>query len=116
MEHASYKEVKNLVHNEIGITKEDIREIIREAVRIEAQAVVAGRGQYINKCIGEWVLKEIRSGLSNSSRYYTGVKERVHDMVANEIKSLVMGQLDISIAMREGAEVDERDDELAKVW
>jgi hypothetical protein len=38
-----YKEVKNFIHNEWGITKEEIREIIKKTIEVEVRKIVEGK-------------------------------------------------------------------------
>lgn len=53
--HASYKETKNLIHNELGITKEEILDIIKleisNAVREEINKVLGEEGEKIKSNI-----------------------------------------------------------------
>ena len=55
----SYKEVKNVIHNEIGVTKEDILEVFRQIAKSEIQELVSENRDFINSCIREVIRTEM---------------------------------------------------------
>ena len=71
-----YRMFKQFMHNELGITKEDIREWIKEAVRDEAQRL-------INKTYNDYdVRREIRDMLRTP---YNSIRKDIASAAASEI-------------------------------
>lgn len=71
-----YRMFKQFMHNELGITKEDIREWIKEAVREEAAKMIA-------KTYDDYdVKKEIRDILRTP---YDGIRKDIVNAAAHEI-------------------------------
>ena len=71
-----YRMFKQFMHNELGITKEDIREWIKEAVREEAAKLIA-------KTYDEYdVKKEIRDMLRTP---YDSIRKDITSAAATEI-------------------------------
>ena len=71
-----YKMFKQFMHNELGITKEDIREWVKEAVREEAAKLIA-------KTYDDYdVKREIREQLRTP---YGGIRKEIVNAAATEI-------------------------------
>jgi hypothetical protein len=102
--HQSYKEVKNFIHNEAKITKEEIREIIREAVRNEVHHILGEKPDYIDKCVQSYIEKIIKEGLTNGGRLLFGFRERVSSALSDEIGRFVANQLVIDVKVRDQEE------------
>jgi hypothetical protein len=100
-----YKEVKNVMHNEMGITKEEIRSIIRESIEFEVKRIVEGKQQYIEKCIDEYTKEYIeaviRNGLSDGGRLLFGFKERVSSALSSEIGKFISTKMDFEIKLKD---------------
>ena len=61
---AGYKEVKNFMHNELGITKEMMDDIITKIVKEEVATVVGRNGEFIRHAIREVIRDEIISAIT----------------------------------------------------
>lgn len=57
--HKGYQEVKNVIHNEIGITKEEILEIFRQVAKDEIQIIVSEKRTFIYNSIKEVIRHEM---------------------------------------------------------
>ncbi len=64
---------KNYMHNELGITKEDIRTWIKEEVEVQAKAVIANESSYFSPAD---VLKR-EAKLALKEKYPKSLKEYV---------------------------------------
>ena len=80
-----YRMFKNFMINELGITKEDIREWVENSCQKEAKALVEDR--YHSFRIGDTLLREARSTLG----------KMVSDEVARQIASEVMKNVRITL-------------------
>jgi DNA polymerase sigma len=78
-----YKMFKNFLHNELGLTKEDIREWIREAISEEVRKVVK---ESYEKCDIREVLKtEIKSVLTKYDWFGSDLKESIQKLAVAEM-------------------------------
>ena len=97
----NYKEIKNYIHNEEKITKEEIRDIIRQSINEEVQKVVYLKRELIDKTISNYIETAVRNAVtSNGNGYFandfkTRVTGRLSDEMANFISKKI--QLDIKI-------------------
>lgn len=71
---------RNYMHNELGITKEDIREWIEDSVKQEVRAVVDNRFKH-------WDLREITENeIRNILVKDYDLKNRVYEQIMNKMK------------------------------
>ncbi|KAA6472194.1 hypothetical protein [Bacillus swezeyi] len=93
-----YKEVKNLIHNELAITRDDIQEMIRIAVSNEVKkAAELGKLQsFINSKIDSL----IEEGFGDGGRLLYGFKERVSQTVSKEVGKRIANNLNISVELK----------------
>lgn len=56
--HKGYKEVKNIIHNDIGVTKEEILEVFRQVAKEEIQEIVSDK-TFIYQTIREVIHNEM---------------------------------------------------------
>lgn len=75
-----WKMFKNYMHNELGITKEDIREWVHEAVKEEAERLVANEW-------GRFDVKKVVQDMIGDKRYFSKdhLNQDIKEAVANEI-------------------------------
>ncbi|UZD76221.1 hypothetical protein [Bacillus siamensis] len=78
----TYKEVKNYIHNELGISRQDVQEMISIAVSNEVQKM--SESGKLDKIAGEKIESLIEEGFENGGRLLHGFKERVSQTVSNE--------------------------------
>ncbi|EQM25369.1 hypothetical protein [Bacillus licheniformis] len=93
-----YKEVKNFIHNELGITKDDIQEIIRIAVSNEVKKA-AESGEF-QSFISSKIDSLIEEGFGDGGRLLYGFKERVSQTVSNEVGKRIANNLNISVELK----------------
>ena len=75
-----YAMFKNFMHNELGITKEDIREWVRESVQEEVRKVV--NNTFDSFSVEDECRKEIRRQLTGS---FSEVREKVFRAAVGEL-------------------------------
>ena len=73
---------KNYMHNELGITKEDIREWIQEAVKIEARKIVDE--SFSKFSIKDRISREIDNHIGQFSDY--GLRQQISNEVFKRLK------------------------------
>lgn len=64
--HKGYKEVKNVIHNEMGVTKEEILEIFRQVAKNEIQKIVFEKSDFIYQSIRESIREIVRNEMVNA--------------------------------------------------
>lgn len=57
--HKGYKEVKNAIHNEIGVSKEEILEVFREVAKEEIQKILSEKKPFVYETIKEVIKHEM---------------------------------------------------------
>ncbi len=82
-----WKMFKNYMHNELGVTKEDIREWIHEAVKEEAERLVANEwGRFdVKKVVYDMISNESYFGKKDLNR---DIKEAMATEIMKHIKFL----------------------------
>lgn len=112
-----YKEVKNVIHNDIGITKGEILDIIKKMVKEEISDIITEKGDYIYASIQEIIRNEIRSEMINaitdhkypkvtgSTWFYGGrdgrgensFKDYISGVMKEEISNLLRSQFEVKL-------------------
>lgn len=54
-----YKETKNVIHNDIGVTKEEILEVFHQVAKEEIQKIVSDSGTFVYQSIREVIQSEM---------------------------------------------------------
>lgn len=62
-QHKNYKEVKNVIHNDIGITKEEILEVFRQVAKDEMQNILKDNKKFIYECFKEIIQNEMTNAI-----------------------------------------------------
>lgn len=103
-----YKELKNLIHNELGITRDDMNEIINKIVRDEITEAVGRNGHFIRTAIKEIIKEEMMLAIHNqkypkSNRNLWSYNTEKNDfntfiseILKEEIVKLLKEQFDVS--------------------
>ena len=73
---------KNYMHNELGITKEDIREWIQEAVEVEARKIVDE--SFSKYSINDRISREIDNHIGQFSDY--GLRQQISNELVKRLK------------------------------
>lgn len=95
----TYKEVKNYIHNELGISRQDVQEMISIAVSNEVQKM--SESGKLDKIAGEKIESLIEEGFENGGRLLHGFKERVSQTVSNEVGKRIANVLNINVELKE---------------
>ena len=97
-----YRELKQYIHNEFGITKEDIRELIRDCVKEEVEAVLSDSNNY-NKFLGNQINQYLtkNDGQYKDPFYKTFapkcLDQVVYDAVVKELNKTIKDKVVISL-------------------
>lgn len=63
--HKGYQEVKNIIHNEMGITKEEILDIFRQIAKNEIQEILSEKKTFIHDAIREVIKQEMMDAVAD---------------------------------------------------
>lgn len=96
---SAYKELKNLIHNELGISRQDVQEMISIAVSNEVQKM--SESGKLDRIAGEKIESLIEEGFENGGRLLHGFKERVSQTVSNEVGKRIANVLNINVELKE---------------
>lgn len=97
---SGYKEVKNYIHNELGISRQDVQEMISIAVSNEVQKM--SESGKLDRIAGAKIETLIEEGFKNGSRLLYGFKERVSQTVSDEVGKRIANVLNINVKLKEG--------------
>lgn len=97
MKHNNYKEVKNYIHNDLKISKEEINNIIQITVSSEIRKLMKDT-DFINGLVANR-LKEILSKDYNKPIYNNlfTLDNKIFDAVSNEISKTIKERLKIEL-------------------
>lgn len=97
MKHNNYKEVKNYIHNDLKISKEDINNIIQITVSTEIRKLMKDK-DFIEGLVANR-LKEILSKDYNKPIYNNlfTLDNKIYDAVFNEISKTIKERLKIEL-------------------
>lgn len=111
-----YKEVKNFMHNELGITEAEVHEIIRKMVQEEVSEVVGQNGQFIRQTIKEIIREEmlfaingekyprkIGSLLDYRNEFKGDFSKFISDILKEEVLHMFRSQFDVGINIEQSA-------------
>ena len=91
----NYKEIKNYIHNELGITKEYIDSIIVKTVQDEVKKVFNNEG-YVRDIIIKTIDREVRREVCGESGWHTiqdmnsMIKDGILSIIVKEVKDKVI--------------------------
>ena len=91
----NYKEIKNYLHNELGITKEYIDGIIVKTVQDEVKKVFNNEG-YVKDVILKTIDREVRREVCGESGWHTiydmnsMIKDEILNIIVKEVKDKVI--------------------------
>ncbi|MHC5561028.1 hypothetical protein ACYSN5_00360 [Bacillus spizizenii] len=94
---SGYKEIKNLIHNDLGITRQDIQEVISVAVSNEVQNM--SESGKLDSIAGAKIESIIEEGFDGGRLLY-GFKERVSETVAEEVGKRIANVLNINVELK----------------
>lgn len=94
----AYKDIKNYIHNELGITKECIQQIIVDTIRIEVNKRFNDE-EFIKNEMKRIISKELSKEVCGDSSFHTIhdftniIKDEINNAILDEVKS----RLDITL-------------------
>lgn len=97
----NYKEVKNYIHNDLKITKEDIQEIIRKEVLNQVTALVKD-SSFIHEMIFDHI-KHIFRKEEYKQPYYktiTDINSMIYDGLIDELGKVVHDNIKIRVGLK----------------
>ncbi|NUI59312.1 hypothetical protein HUN88_06015 [Bacillus amyloliquefaciens] len=94
-----YKEVKNYIHNELGISRQNAQEMISIAVSNEVQKM--SESGKLDRIAGEKIESLIEEGFENGGQLLHGFKERVSQTVSDEVGKRIANVLNINVELKE---------------
>lgn len=93
-----YKEVKSYIHNELGISRQDVQEMISTAVSNEVQKM--SKSGKLDSIAEAKIDKLIEEGFRERGRLLYGFKERVSQTVSDEVGKRIANNLNISVELK----------------
>lgn len=101
---SEYKQVKNHIHNTLGIDKEYVQNVIRETVRDEVQKLL-GDEEVLSKMIASYVGDAVNSVYGYLPPAQKKRSEYIRDVIRGQIMTAigqhVLSRLDVSVGLRE---------------
>lgn len=95
----NYKQVKNLIHNELNITKDDIREIITNTVKDEITKIMTNE-QFLDSVIRSQIKSILNTEYTNPKyKRLFSLNEMIYDNVCSQISKTVHDNIKISIGL-----------------
>jgi hypothetical protein len=95
-----YQEIKNVIHNEIGVTKEEMLEVFRQIAKDEIQKIVSEKRDFIYKSIKEVINEQMTNAIANhkypkvsGNVLYYGGKNTFQDYVSGVMKEEILSQM-----------------------
>lgn len=104
-----YRIVKNLLHNDMKVTKSDVTQMIHDiAVKRVEQIVTVGM---VQSAVDKSVESLLKQSLSEGGHLGWSFRERVSRMVSDEVGKFVAGRLAIDIKVDgQSADIDKKFD------
>lgn len=95
----NYKEVKNLVHNDLGITKDDIKKIIEQTVEKEIKKFFNDESR-LNSFMLTYIKDLLKGDYENPNyRKVFMINNLIYDNVCSEISKIVKENLKIHVGV-----------------
>lgn len=91
MEKKDYKSIKNYIHNELNISKEEIRDLIKESVKEEARKIVHETFEHYNvkEFIEKFIFEENWFGGINKKMFNERITEEVAKIISKDIGLII---------------------------
>jgi hypothetical protein len=107
---SNYKEIKNYIHNEAEITKDELRAMIKDAIEIEVKQIVEAKRPHIDQIVDtysrQYINAIIHNGISDGGRLLFGFKERVSSSLSDAVGKYIADQLTFEIKVKEDKNED----------
>lgn len=91
MEKRDYKSIKNYIHNELKISKEEIRDLIKKSVKEEARKIVHETFEYYNvkDFINKFIFEENWYGHINKETFNKNIIQEVAKIISKDIGLII---------------------------
>ncbi len=96
---SNYAAVKNLIHNEMGISKDDLKDLIRQIFSEEILRLLKSDKDAIDHTIKLHINKLVENALSDG--YRNNFKDKVANQLTAEISKFVYTLLEVSVRLKE---------------
>lgn len=97
----NYKEVKNYIHNDLGITKEDINNIIVKTVKDEVSKLLKDES-FVSSMMKNHIIGLLKDKEYKNPRYrtITDINSFLYDNVLNELCKTVHDNIKIKVGLK----------------
>lgn len=105
----NYKEIKNYIHNELKITKEDIQKIIQEEVKKQISSLL-NDSNFVENMIYYHISNLLSKGNYKNPRYQriTDINSFIYDGLMDELGKTVHNNIKIKVGLKtDNLEIEE---------
>lgn len=105
----NYNEVKNYIHNELNITKEDIKKLVEKEV-INQVSILMNDSDYIHTLIKNHIIQLVNDKNYNNPRYrtITDINAFIYDGLIEELGKTVHDNIKIKVGLKsDNLEIEE---------
>ena len=97
----NYKEVKNYIHNDLNITKNDINNLIIDIVKIEVAKLLKDES-FINSMMKNHIISLLKDNEYKNPRYktITDINKFLYDNVLEELCKTVHDNIKIKVGLK----------------
>jgi hypothetical protein len=97
-----YKEVKNVIHNDMGLTREDIQNIVRQIAREEIAVTIGKNGEFIRHAMKDIIRDEMAIAINadgyptvgaNTFMYSSMERNPFHKFVSGILKQEIINSM-----------------------
>lgn len=93
---SNYSDVKNYIHNELGITKEYVNEVIEKTVKDEISKMMSDK-DYIYGLVEKQVLNGLKRNSNNTWHILTDCSNWIEEEIKTTILKEVKDKLEIKL-------------------
>lgn len=92
------KELLNYIHNDLGISKEEIHDLIMDTIKKEVSKIVSNQS-YIEGLISKEILRQIKyeNGARGRNFYVLNTMDTIYNRIDQEIHKIVCERLQITL-------------------
>lgn len=97
----NYKEIKNYIHNELKMSKEDIQKIIQKEIKDQISALL-NDSSFIESMINNHITALLKDKNYNNPRYrtITDINSMIYDGLIDELGKVVHDNIKIKIGLK----------------
>lgn len=97
----NYKEIKNYVHNELKISREDILEVVRQETQKQIEAFMKDETNFrtfIKKSFDDTIKLAIVG--EDNWMFASSFKDKITDIIRDKIGTMIVEKLDIKVKLK----------------